>query len=111
MNIGQQGAAGIRQAIVDDPDGWKAATRSRAFRARFEGLSGDSLKRPPQGFDPDHPLIEDLKRKDFFGIRSVDPKLARTSRFIDEVTSAFVALKPFMAFITGALGSSFELDE
>ena len=26
---------------------------------------GQSLKRPPRGYDAAHPLIEDLKRKDF----------------------------------------------
>lgn len=101
----------IRQAIVDDPDEWKRATRSKPFRERFGGLAGDSLQRPPQGFDADHPLIEDLKRKDYFGIQRADAKLACTPKFIDEVTKAFVALKPFMAFITTAVGHSFQLDE
>jgi uncharacterized protein (TIGR02453 family) len=101
----------IRQAIVDDPDGWKAATRKKSFRDRFGGLDGDSLKRPPQGFDPDHPFIEDLKRKDFFGIQSVKPQVARTPKFIDEVTAAFVGLKPLMEFLTVAVGLSFQLDD
>ena len=54
----------IRSFIVANPAGWKSATRSAAFRRRFE-LGGDSLKRPPRGFDPEHALIEDLRRKDF----------------------------------------------
>jgi uncharacterized protein (TIGR02453 family) len=101
----------IRQAIVDDPEGWKAATRKKSFRDRFGGLEGDSLKRPPQGFEPDHPFIEDIKRKDFFGIQTAKPQLARTPKFVDEVTAAFVALKPLMAFLTTAVGLSFQLDE
>ena len=28
-------------------------------------LGGDRLKRGPKGIDPDHPMIEELKRKDF----------------------------------------------
>ena len=35
-----------------------------AFAAAFE-QGGESLKRGPKGFDPDHPLIDQLKRKDF----------------------------------------------
>ena len=31
-------------------------------------LSGDSLKRPPRGYPADHPLIEDLKRKDHIAV-------------------------------------------
>jgi uncharacterized protein (TIGR02453 family) len=59
--------AQIRQAIVENPDGWRKATRKRGMR-----LGGDSLKRPPRGFDPDHPLIEDLKRKDFVTLPGAD---------------------------------------
>src|SRR2546427_237453 len=49
----------IREAIVKDPRGWRRATRS--------GLShGEAtLKRSPRGFDPDHPLSDDLKRLSF----------------------------------------------
>jgi len=48
----------IRTAIVAQPEQWKKATR------KLE-LEGESLTRPPKGFDPNHPFIEDLKRKDF----------------------------------------------
>jgi uncharacterized protein (TIGR02453 family) len=48
----------IRSAIVGQPEQWKKAT------CKLE-LEGESLTRPPKGFDPKHPFIEDLKRKDF----------------------------------------------
>jgi len=54
----------IRRAIVDDPGGYRKALQAARFRKRFE-VGGDSLKRPPRGYDPAHPLIEELKRKDF----------------------------------------------
>jgi hypothetical protein len=28
-------------------------------------MAGESLKRPPAGYDPAHPFIDDIKRKDF----------------------------------------------
>ena len=55
----------IRGAIDDDPKGWKKAIGG-GFGKNFE-LGGESLKRAPKGYDPDHPLIEDLRRKDFIG--------------------------------------------
>src|SRR5438445_782109 len=55
----------IRDAIGEDPRAWKRATTG-GFGTTHR-LMGDSLKRPPPGFGPDHPLIEDLKRKDFVG--------------------------------------------
>ncbi len=101
----------IRQAIVDDDDEWKKITRSRTFKNRFGAIRGDSLKRPPAGFDKDHPLVDDLKRKGFFGIYQADPKLATTPKFIDEVDKTFVALGPFMEFLTTSVGLSYSLDD
>lgn len=101
----------LRDAILDDPDGWVAATRGKAFRNRFGSVSGDSLKRPPQGFDPDHPLIDDLKRKSFFAMQRVAPKKVLEPAFAAEVQKAFVTLTPMMRFLTEALELSFELDD
>lgn len=101
----------LRTAIDEDQDGWKKATRSRGFKKRFKEIEGDSLKRPPQGFDADHPLIEDLKRKSFFAMQAVDEKVALGPAFLAEVEKAFVALSPFMAFLCAAVDVPFSLDE
>ncbi len=94
----------IRTAIVRHPDRWKKVVKNRALVKRFGGVDGDGLKRPPRGFDPDHPHIEDLKRKTFFVLQSVDPSLALTPKFIGEVGKAFAAAGPLVKFITEALG-------
>ena len=54
----------IRTAIAAKPGRWRAVVEEPPFVDRFR-LGGESLKRPPAGFDKDHALIEDLKRKDF----------------------------------------------
>lgn len=94
----------IRRAIVEKPERWAAVLENPTFVKRFGGITGDGLKRPPQGYDPHHPYIEDLKRKTFFAIQEVDPSLARTPHFIDEVEEAFAATRPLMKFISTALG-------
>jgi uncharacterized protein (TIGR02453 family) len=101
----------IRTAIVEDPAAWKAATRSKAFRARFGEIRGEALKRPPQGFDADHPLVDDLKRKSFFAVQNVDAALALTKDFARQVQGAFVALKPMMSFLADAVGVTFDYDD
>ncbi len=101
----------IRQAIADDPGSWKKITRCAGFKRRFGEVRGDTLKRPPQGFDSAHPFIEDLKRKSFFAMQRVDPDLVTTPAFIKEVDRSFVALAPFMEFLTLAVGQSFDLDD
>lgn len=99
----------LRAAIAGDPEGWQRASQGDEFLARFTGVAGDGLKRPPSGFDPEHPCIEDLKRKSYYATQRVDPAVARTPEFIEEVDRAFAALTPLMRFFTSALDLRFSL--
>lgn len=96
----------IRESLVEKPAEWKKALAVRAFRASFE-LGGDALKRPPRGFDADHPLIEDLKRKDFVFSTNLTEKDVVAPGFIDELAKLYKAIAPPMAFLTRAVGLSF----
>jgi uncharacterized protein (TIGR02453 family) len=93
----------IRDAIVDDPTRWRKITRSKSFLASFDGVRGDGLKRPPRGYDPEHSLIEDLKRKTFYVMKPGTKDLVQSRGFIDEVTRTFKAASPFMKFVADAL--------
>jgi uncharacterized protein (TIGR02453 family) len=97
----------IRRAIADRPDAWQAMLDDRAFKARFDGVHGDGLKRPPQGFAADHPHIADLKRKTFFAMRAAAPDDAMSPAFVDEVTTTFQVATPLMRFVCGALDVPF----
>jgi uncharacterized protein (TIGR02453 family) len=92
----------IREAIVADPDGWQRATRSKAFAKTFT-LGGDSLKRPPAGFDADHPFIDDLKRKDFFGSAKLTEEQATEPGFAAEYGRLCRGVWPLMCFLCEAL--------
>ena len=92
----------IRQGLVEDPRGWNRAVAGDEFRERFE-LSGDSLKRPPRGFDPEHPLVEDLKRKDFIAVSTLPDEAVRDPSFLDDFTSLCRIGAPFMAFLCTTL--------
>jgi uncharacterized protein (TIGR02453 family) len=100
----------VREAIEADPERWMKITRAPAFKRRFGTVEGDSLKRPPQGFDADHPAIEDLKRLSFFAGETVKPSAILSKDFVSAVTKSFQALAPFMEFLTDALGLPFHLD-
>jgi uncharacterized protein (TIGR02453 family) len=93
----------IRDAIVADPDSWRKATRAAPFARKVE-LGGDMLKRPPAGFDSEHPLIDDLKRKDFFGWARLGERDAISAGFLDEYERVCVAAAPLQRFLCGALG-------
>ena len=98
--------AKIREAIVESPAGWKRAKSAKAFRDRYE-LAGESLKRAPKGYDPDHPLIDDLKRKDFIGVARFSERDLTKPDFITQFAGTARAAKPFMKFLTEACGLSF----
>ncbi|NNE43766.1 MAG: DUF2461 domain-containing protein [Gemmatimonadetes bacterium] len=91
----------IREAIVDDPARWKRILNKK-FHDRFE-LHGESLKRPPRGFDPDHPLIDDLKRKDFIAVASFTQKEASAADFPKRYAETCRAAVPLVRFLTEAL--------
>jgi uncharacterized protein (TIGR02453 family) len=92
----------VRDAIVDDSTGWKKASTNKKFLERYE-LTGDSLKRAPKGFDPDHPLIDDLRRKDFIAVAKFDVKETYDPKFATELAKTFKAATPFMKFLTQAV--------
>jgi uncharacterized protein (DUF2461 family) len=68
------------------------------------GFVGESLKRPPAGYDPEHPFIEDLKRKDFAMSVSLTEKQVTSREFMDIALEGFKRTKPFMAFLGSAVG-------
>lgn len=92
----------IRSALVERPDEWMAATRNPEFTESLE-LSGDSLIRGPRGFDRDHPLAEDLKRKDFIAIRSVPQSFFTSKDLVEETLTLADRGRPLMAFLCEAL--------
>jgi uncharacterized protein (TIGR02453 family) len=97
----------IRDAIDRKQDEWTAI---KQFIEQCEHISyreGEKLKRPPKGYDADHPLVEDLKQKTFFGGRSFSEAELFSSRFIDSIEQTFSDLSPLMRFITEALSLSF----
>ena len=65
------GLAAIRDRISNKQAEWLRARDDKAFKRHFH-LGGQSLTRPPRGFDKEHPLIEDIKRKDFIAAKNLD---------------------------------------
>ena len=98
--------AKIRDAIAGHPQLWKRAVSGKAFRATCE-LWGEKLTRPPKGFDPAHPFLEDLKRKDFVAMASFEEADACKPGFMKRVADVYRVSAPFMSFLTKAVGLKF----
>lgn len=95
----------VREAIRDQGAAWKKAVDSPAVKKRFGDLRGDALSRPPRGFDADHPMIDEIKRKSFFLMQAAKPAAAKKPAFADEVAAAFADAKPLMSFLCKAVGA------
>ncbi len=92
----------VRDAIVKDPERWQRITRKVPLD---EG--SDALKRAPRGYDPEHPLVEDLKRKGFTASTNFTQSEACAADFLKRVTHACRATAPLMAFLADAVRVDF----
>ena len=90
----------IRTAIVKHPDDWRAVRRAKI------NIEGERLSRPPRGFDPEHPFIEDLKLKDFVTSATFTDKEVCSPRFIIDFAAKCSKMTPLLKF----LATSLELD-
>jgi uncharacterized protein (TIGR02453 family) len=95
--------AAIRQRIDGKQGEWLRTRDDKAFRRHF-ALGGESLSRPPRGFDKAHPLLEDLRRKDFIAVKNLSHEDALHPRFQQQVETAFKAAIPYMRFLCKAVG-------
>ncbi len=96
----------IRERIVVRPGEWTGAIGTKAFKRHFS-LGGESLKRPPRGFDKEHPLIDDIKRKSFAAVRSMTTQDCLKPQFQRSVETAFKQATPYMEFLCAAVGVRF----
>ncbi len=105
------GALGrIRDALVERPATWTRIVSAPAFRSTLR-LAGESLKRAPRGYDPAHPLVSDLKRKDFVAVADLLEEDVVRSGFLEEFARIARAAAPFMAFLCQAIGVPFGSDD
>lgn len=102
-----ENADAVRRAIAADPGAWRRAAHSRPFTEVYGGLTGESLRRPPRGFDPGHPFLEDLQRIDFgAGVRLRQVEVT-SPHFLDAYLATVRAGVPLMRFLCRALDLAF----
>jgi uncharacterized protein (TIGR02453 family) len=90
----------IRRAIVASPQRWKKAHRG------FE-LEGDRLQRPPHGFPASHPMIEDLKWKDFLVSTALTDREICSAGFLARFARECRRMAPLVGFLSEAVGLKF----
>jgi uncharacterized protein (TIGR02453 family) len=91
----------FRERVVDDYDGFRDLVEAPAFKQTFGevGDDGESLKRVPPGFPPDHPAADILRKKNLtFGRRLSDAE-AMSPGLPGEIADSFAVGTPLMRYL------------
>ncbi len=96
----------IRQFIVDNPNGWKAAAHG-AIRKRFDLESDEMLARVPSGFPRDFAYADDLRHRNFVMVRAVADADMTSAALPRMLAKDFTALAPFVDYLCAALDLEF----
>ncbi|MBX2836079.1 MAG: DUF2461 domain-containing protein [Gammaproteobacteria bacterium] len=91
----------VRMLMDEHQAEWKKLTRKLVTKDGFE-LQGDTLKRPPAGYAIEHPLIEDLKRKDFIAVQSIKVSSVYAKDFVAQSSKLFRQCAPLVKFVCEA---------
>jgi len=93
----------IRDRIAAHPEVWREA-RDATYGKRGLYPDGEALKRPPRGYDPEHPMIDDLRRTDFVVVADLSEAAALRPDFLNRFAACCRAAAPYMRFLTEAVG-------
>ncbi|MGI9091774.1 MAG: DUF2461 domain-containing protein [Gemmatimonadaceae bacterium] len=95
----------LREKIAEDHEELDAIIGETAFRRAFGKLSEESvLKRPPRGFDADHPAAHLLRFKSFTVGRALTDEEVLSPRLPDIVARRYSVMLPFVRWLNSALG-------
>jgi uncharacterized protein (TIGR02453 family) len=92
--------AAFRRMVDQQPETTLSALNDPKFLAKFEPVHGDSLKRIPQGYSPDHPHADLLKLKDITFGRELSPKEAFSKDLPRILADDFAVAVPVMRFLS-----------
>lgn len=95
----------IREAIADDPDGFKTIVTAPSFQRRFGALDPEhTLTRMPRGYDVDHPAADWLRYQSFTADHALDESLLASPKLVDALMRNFSVALPLVRWINTASG-------
>ncbi len=91
----------IRQEIDYNADEWMKILDNKNLRKHFNEVPdfGDTLVRPPKGYDDDNPMLRYLKLKSFVVSKAVSDGEIQHEQYLKQAVTAFKSLHPFITFL------------
>ncbi|MGH7450270.1 MAG: DUF2461 domain-containing protein [bacterium] len=98
----------VRRAIDRNGSLLTTILKRPAFKKRFGQIQGEALKKPPRGYDADHPHVELLKLKQYL-LDEEEPvkKWIDDPRLVKRTLESFRASAPLVRFLCTALNVPF----
>lgn len=96
----------IRDAIYEDPNGWKKASKYKVFTNVWD-LGDDEderLMRVPKQYDSEFPYADDLRMKSFIAGHRMTQRSITSPEFDADLYSIFRAGSNFNEFLCNAIG-------
>lgn len=95
----------IRQEIDYNADEFKSIVTHPTFVKAFGSLSGETLSRPPKGYEADNPAIVYLKHKSFLAQHPLSLSDIKSPNLAQNLSQTGRAMKPLVDFLNRAIVS------
>jgi uncharacterized protein (TIGR02453 family) len=93
----------VRTHIADTHEELQRILNNKKTRNLVGELKGSELTRAPKGFDPEHPAIDLIKKRDWIYDVSLDAALVTTPKLQREVADRFRAMAPLIDYLNRPL--------
>ncbi len=95
----------LREALAEDHRSFEPTVLAPAVKKRFGSLDEEAvLKRPPRGFEPDHPASRWLRFQSFTIGRSIPRTHVQSPQLPRILEADYRKLLPFVRWLNGVLG-------
>jgi len=95
----------VRTHISENYKELRRILAQKASRRLLGELQGDELTRAPKGFDPAHPAVDLIRKKDWILDTTLDGALVTTPRLHREIADRFRAMAPMIEFLNRPLAA------
>ncbi len=94
----------IRDFITAHPEKLERVLKNKRFNETYGGISDEGrLQRPPKGYGADHPHIEQIKNRHFFGFLEINLKKRKTGDLAADIATRFEDLYPLLVWLREAI--------